>query len=103
MVSGMHDVVFRWCVVGAQGVTGRMYPCLSKARRTGGGITDGVTNIFVSEIVLYQSGVISAFSESKTTGMAQHVWMNPDGQSGHDGIFADNLPETLSGDVGAVT
>lgn len=58
---------------------------------------------FVSEIVLYQSGVISAFSESKTTGMAQHVWMNPDGQSGHDGICADNLPETLSGDVGAVT
>ena len=49
------------------------------------------------------TSVISAFSESKTTGMAQHVWMNPDGQSGHDGICADNLPETLSGDVGAVT
>ncbi|APJ84805.1 hypothetical protein RG30_24200 (plasmid) [Escherichia coli] len=76
-----------------------MYPCLSKARRTGGGITDGATNIFVSEIVLYQSGVISAFSESKTTGMAQHVWMNADGQSVHDGICADNLPETLTDDM----
>ena len=77
----------------------RFPPCLTKACRTGGSIADGVTNVFVSEVILYQAGVISPFSESKATGMPQHVRMSPDGQSGHVAIGANNLPEALTGDV----
>jgi hypothetical protein len=52
---------------------------LLEPRRISGGVTDGVLNVVVPEIVLDQAGVRALVGESKAAGMAQHVGMHGHG------------------------
>ena len=62
-----------------------------------------MTDVPVSEIILYQACVVATLSKGKATGMAEHMGVYPDGQPGHDTVETDNLPETLTGDVCVVS
>ena len=56
-------------------------PQLLEPCRVGGGVTHGVLNIAVPEIVLNETCVRALIGESKAAGMAQHVGMNGNGEA----------------------
>ncbi len=62
-------------------------PQLLKPRWISGGVAHGVLNVAVPEIVLNEAGVCALVGESKTTGMAQHVGMDGNGEAGLLAIF----------------
>ncbi len=47
----------------------------AKTRCITGGITDSMTNITMSEIILYQTGISSSFRQFIAAGMTQHMRM----------------------------
>src|SRR5947207_2913281 len=64
-----------------------MNNCLSSPKsfepcRISGGISDGVLNVAVAEIILDEPGVGSLVGQGEAASMAQHVGMGREGQGG---------------------
>src|SRR5262245_25791438 len=56
------------------------------------GVPDSVLNVLVPEVVLQGARVVAIIGELKTTGMAQHVWVD---RERHLGSLADALDEAV--------
>src|SRR5262245_30469205 len=54
----------------------RLPPQPLKPCRIGGRVHDGVLNVPVSQVVLYQPRIGSLVGEGKAAPMAQHVWVS---------------------------
>ena len=59
------------------------------------GVSDGVLNVLVPEVMLQGPRVVAVVGELKTTGMAQHVWVD---REWHLGSLADALDESVEAD-----
>ena len=59
------------------------------------GVPNGVLDVLVPEVVLQSPCVVAIIGELKTTGMAQHVWVD---REWHVGSLADPLDEAVEAD-----
>ena len=67
---------------------GRLAPALLESGRIAGGVSDGVLDIAVSEIVLNEPCIRALVGQSEAVRLAQHVEMSEQGQgSGGGAVF----------------
>src|SRR5215467_11035363 len=78
----------------AQGLRSASPKVLEPVRRHFG-VSDGVLNVLVPEVMLQCARVVAIVGELKTAGMAQHVWVD---REWHVGSLADALDEPVEPD-----
>lgn len=77
-------------------------PGVHKSGGVCGGVEDGVPNVTVPQVVLYQSRVVAALCQGIATGVPQHVGVNGEGEVCALPISAQQLVKALAREFSAL-